>query len=189
MKTINKFINLSLILSILFIILGITLLVMPEASLESISYMLGAFLLVYGIYNFIDSFRGYVLGYFIQMPIAVLSIILGIVIYLNPNILETLIPVILGIFFIVNGLFKMKLSFIFKDVSSNFVLSLITSILMVICGLLLFVNPKESAILITSVVGMSLTIYAISDLIDMFIFKKRIKDIENYFNKLLKGTR
>ena len=55
-KEINKYLNLSIVMSILFVILGIILVVSPESSINTIAYMLASFLLVYGTFNFIDSF-------------------------------------------------------------------------------------------------------------------------------------
>lgn len=185
-KTLNKYINLSMILSILFIIVGVILIIWPKTSLETISYMIGAFLLVYGIYNFIDSFSINPIFCFVQMTSSVLAFVLGIIIFLNPTIFESLIPIVLGIFFIINGSFKTRLSFIIKDVSDNWILSLITSILMIICGVLLIINPKITAIMLTTMVGILLVVYSVADIVDMVVFKSRVKDIYKYFEKLLK---
>lgn len=186
LKTINKYINLSIIMAVLFMIVGVILLIWPKSSLDTISYIIGTFLLIYGIYNFIDSFTINPIFCFIQMTSSVLSVVLGIIIFLNPNLFENLIPILLGIFFIINGSFKTRLSFIIKDISNNWILPLITSILMVLCGFLLIVNPKVSAIMITTMIGIILIIYSISDIIDMLVFKSRTKEISKYFEKLLK---
>lgn len=55
-KSMNKYINLSIVLSCLFALIGILLIVWPKASLDTFSYMIGSFLLLYGIFNLIDSF-------------------------------------------------------------------------------------------------------------------------------------
>lgn len=186
LKTLNKYINLSMVLSILFTIVGVILIIWPKTSIDTISYMIGAFLLVYGIYSFIDSFSINPIFCFAQMTSSVLAFVLGIIIFLNPSIFESLIPIVLGIFFVINGSFKSRLSFIIKDVSDNWILSLITSILMIICGVLLIINPKITAIMLTTMVGILLVVYSVADIIDMVIFKSKVKDITKYFEKLLK---
>ena len=53
-----------------------------------------------------------------KMASSAISIILGIVIFLNPDIFKNLIPIALGIFFIINGIFKTRMSFIIKDIGN-----------------------------------------------------------------------
>ena len=55
-KKINEYINLSIILSVLFMIVGILLIVWPKASLDTFAYVIGTIMIIYGIYSFIDSF-------------------------------------------------------------------------------------------------------------------------------------
>ena len=105
-KEINKYLNLSIVMSVLFAILGVILVVSPNSSLDTIAYLLAAFLLVYGTYNFIDSFAIHPIFFFMKMASSVISIILGIVIFLNPEIFKNLIPIALGVFFIINGIFQ-----------------------------------------------------------------------------------
>lgn len=186
LKSINKYLNLSVVVSILFVILGIVLMVWPETSLNTISYVLATFLIIYGIYNFIDGFTINPIFYFMQMTNSILSVIFGIVLLVNPTFFEKLIPIVLGIFFIISGSFKVRMSFIIKGVTGNWFLSLITSIIMILCGIVLIMNPMITAIVVTSMIGIILVIYSIFDIIDTFIFKARVKDISKYFEKLLK---
>lgn len=185
-KEINKYLNLSIVMSILFVILGIILVVSPESSINTIAYMLASFLLVYGTFNFIDSFTINPIFFFFQMVTSILSFLLGICVFLNPSIFESIIPIVLGIFFIISGAFSSRLSFVIKNIDSGFILSLISSILMIICGVILIINPTGTIILITTFIGIMLIVYSISNIIDMSIFKSKVKEIDKYFDKLLK---
>ena len=78
------------------------------------------------------------------------------------------------------------MSFVLKEIDSSWVLSLITSLLMIICGFILIINPRISAIMITTLMGIILMVYAISDIIDMFVFKSKIKNVSKYFEKYIK---
>ena len=93
-KEINKYLNLSIVMSVLFAILGVILVVSPNSSLDTIAYLLAAFLLVYGTYNFIDSFAIHPIFFFMKMASSVISILLGIIIFLNPEIYKNIIPLI-----------------------------------------------------------------------------------------------
>lgn len=184
-KSINKYINLSILLSILFALCGVILIVWPKASLDTIGYILGAFLLVYGITNFIDSFTISPIFCLIEMISSVLSIVIGVAVFLNPNIMENLLPILLGIFFIISGAFKARISYIIKS-ADDYLLPIITSILMILCGIILIVYPQDSAIAVAILTGVIMLIYGISDVIDMIVFKSNVKSIEKYFDKLIK---
>ncbi len=186
LKTINKYLNVSIILSVLFGVIGIILIIWPKTSLETFSYIIGSVLLIYGAYNFIDSFTVNPVFCLPQMTTSVLSFLLGILVFLNPSIFESLLPMVLGIFFIINGSYKARMSFVLKSIGNNWLLSFITSILMIICGVVLIINPQSSAIMLTSLIGIIMLVYAISDIIDMCVFKSRVKDVSKYFENLLK---
>ena len=57
---------------------------------------------------------------------------------------------------------------------------------MIICGVILIINPAGTIILITTFIGIILIVYSISNIIDMSIFKSKVKEIDKYFDKLLK---
>ena len=116
---------------------------------------------------------------------SVLSIIIGVAVFLNPNIMENLLPILLGIFFIISGAFKARISYIIKS-ADDYLLPIITSILMILCGIILIVYPQDSAIAVAILTGVIMLIYGISDVIDMIVFKSNVKSIENYFDKLIK---
>ena len=140
-KKINEYINLSIILSVLFMIVGVLLIVWPKASLDTFAYVIGTIMIIYGIYSFIDSFSINPALCLFQMTNSILSFLLGICVFLNPSIFESILPIALGIFFIINGIFKTRMSFIIKDISNYFILSFIASILTIICGIILIINP------------------------------------------------
>ena len=185
-KKINEYINLSIILSVLFMIVGILLRVWPKASLDTFAYVIGTILIIYGIYSFIDSFSINPALCLFQMTNSILSFLLGICVFLNPSIFESILPIALGIFFIISGAFSSRISFIIKDIDNSYILSLFTSILMIICGVVLIINPGNTALVITTLIGIILIVYSVSAIVDMFVFKSRVKEIDKYFSKLLK---
>ena len=185
-KKINEYINLSIILSVLFMIVGILLIVWPKASLDTFAYVIGTIMIIYGIYSFIDSFSINPALCLFQMTNSILSFLLGICVFLNPSIFESILPIALGIFFIISGAFSSRISFIIKDIDNSYIISLFTSILMIICGVVLIINPGNTALVITTLIGIILIVYSVSAIVDMFVFKSRVKEIDKYFSKLLK---
>ena len=158
-------------------IVGILLIVWPKASLDTFAYVIGTIMIIYGIYSFIDSFSINPALCLFQMTNSILSFLLGICVFLNPSIFESILPIALGIFFIISGAFSSRISFIIKDIDNSYIISLFTSILMIICGVVLIINP---------LIGIILIVYSVSAIVDMFVFKSRVKEIDKYFSKLLK---
>ena len=69
-----------------------------------------------------------------------------------------------------------------KD-ESYFILSLITNIITVICGVILLINPVESVSAITISLGIIIVVSSISSLIDIIIFKKNINNVVKYLKE------
>ena len=116
-----------------------------------------------------------------------LSILFGIILLMYPNIFQVMVPIILGIYFIFSGIFKMRLSLVLKYIdNSSWILTLLMTILSIIAGFILIINPTTSSIALTLFAGITLIIYSISDIIDMFLFKKNINDLIKGFKKNIK---
>lgn len=111
---------------------------------------------------------------------------LEIVAFLNPNAFEKIIPIVLEISFIINGCFKIRMSFVIKSVDNSGYFTLIALILMIIFRFVLILDPKVSVLMLTTMIGILLMIYSISSIIDIIIFKKRIKEITKYFDGLFR---
>ncbi len=186
-KKLNKFINSSILFSIMLVLLGITMCFMPKTSLNVFAYILAGILIINGIFQVILDIR--MRNYFIAMnqfiP-GVLSILCGIIICFYPNTLTMLIPIVLGIWFILTSIFKIQLSLSLRNFSGSWLLSLLLAIITCICGIVLILNPTLTSITITIFLGIMLIIYSVSDIIDMVIFKKHIKKIGKYFEEKIK---
>ena len=58
----------------------------------------------------------------------------------------------------------------------NYVASIITSILMLVCGVLLMVNPFGGALAITQVLGIFMLVYAVLDIYNAIMIRKEVKE-------------
>ena len=56
---------------------------------------------------------------------------------------------------------------------------------MIICGIILIINPVGTIVVLTTLIGILLIVYSIN-VVDMCIFKSRVKEIDKYFNNLIK---
>lgn len=176
LKRIENFTNLSIILSILVIITGIVLIVSPSESFTVISYMIASLLTIKGILLFIDEVR-YGSPFVGNILYATMSFIFGLILLFHPLAFKVIIPLVLGIWFIINASLKFGLALSFKDNTASFIMSIIMFVLAITAGGFLIANPIKSADMIIVALGITLIIYSITDIINMFLFKKGVKEI------------
>ena len=181
LNKLNKYLNSGIILTIVFLLVGGILIVKPDISFNVISYLIGASLIVSGIYLFIidSKTKNIFINVFLY---AILLTLIGILIILNPITLKVILPIFLGLWFLISGIFKIRLDIYMKD-EPYFILSLITNIITVICGVILLINPVESVSAITISLGIIIVVSSISSLIDIIIFKKNINSVVKYIKE------
>ena len=181
LNKLNKYLNSGIILTIVFLLVGGILIVKPDISFNIISYLIGTSLIVSGIYLFIidSKTKNIFINVFLY---AILLTLIGILIILNPITLKVILPIFLGLWFLISGIFKIRLDIYMKD-EPYFILSLITNIITVICGVILLINPVESVSAITISLGIIIVVSSISSLIDIIIFKKNINNVVKYLKE------
>lgn len=181
LNKLNKYLNSEIILTIVFLLVGGILIVKPDISFNIISYLIGASLIISGIYLFIidSKTKNIFINVFLY---AILLTLIGILIILNPITLKVILPIFLGLWFLISGIFKIRLDIYMKD-ESYFIISLITNIITVICGFILLINPVESVSAITISLGIIIVVSSISSLIDIIIFKKNINSVVKYLKE------
>ncbi len=175
---VTKFIKSSLFSSIGLAVLGVFLFLESEATIVTISYVIGAILVAFGVIAFInyindkktDSKNELNIVYGVGMAI------LGIIVISNPKGVASIIPFILGIVIVLNSSAKLEYSFELKKSNNNLWLStMILSIFALLCGIVLIFNPFEGATFITKVVGIILFIYATIDIVATLRIRKTVK--------------
>jgi len=182
-KKFDKLMNISLITSIIFILIGLVLLFYTKISLEIIAYIIAGILILNGIFNITDDYKQFKIFYFFDgFTSGLLSIILGIIIIANQNYIALLIPLAIGLWFILSSTFKLRMALALKDAnSSNWLTTYILALLTIIVGLCLIFNPEIGALSLTKVIGSLSIIYSVCDIIGALIFKKNIKAIAKVF--------
>lgn len=179
-KKLNKYINISIVISILLMILGGVIFVYPTMTLKAFSYIVSIILILFGIYLIVEDYKFKKIWILFDFSlIGILCLLLGIILLIYPNILTTLIPIFLGIWFIISGIVKFRLTSLLSNSDFNgWLISLIMSVLSVTCGILFIISPLNGAIALVSFIGVLLFVYSLSDIVNMIIFKKDINNIE-----------
>ena len=162
-----------IIISLIFIIFGIMLISRPEAIVSVISILLGAIFVVMGVLKIIDYYsNGKQDNYLIA--ISVVMILIGIIIMFCADIILSAFRILIAIWIIYSGILNLQTTIVWKDYKSRlWLLTLLLSIATIGVGIYILVNT--GAILQT--IGIAILIYGIVNIIENFIF---IKKVDNY---------
>ena len=183
----KKVFNISMISSVLLFLFGLILAVNAEGFIKSITVAIGVILLLIGVFPVIDYFRyrkdG--LGASVGLISGIFSIVCGLMLLINEDLLMILIPVFIGVWMIINGINKIQVSFEIKDLGEkSWVITFIYSILIMVLGGYFIVNPISGATTVTSFIGIVLCIYAVLDIIDCIIIKVKVKNFKKDLDKI-----
>jgi len=188
---VNKVFKSSIISSIILIALGILLIVQSEATIVTISYIIGGILIALGVIagiKFIKNIKERTKND-LDIVYGIVCIILGVLVIKNPEAIASIIPFVLGLIIIINSATKLQYSFeLYKEKNKLWLSTLILSIIMVVCGIVLIFNPFKGAILITRIVGVFILIYAVLDLISTFVISQTFKKIHNSIEENVKDA-
>ena len=162
--------------SIILILIGLLLIFKSEATIITISYVVGSIIIAMGALAFInyftekDSGRGFSLAY------GLICVILGILIITNPKAISSIIPIIIGVGVIINSALKLQFSLELKKVDNRmWMTTFIVALISTLCGVVILFNPFEGAIVITQLIGGFLVFYAIVDIICAYNIRKVAK--------------
>ena len=188
---VNKVFKSSIISSIILIALGILLIVQSEATIVTISYIIGGILIALGVIagiKFIKNIKERTKND-LDVVYGIVCIILGVLVIKNPEAIASIIPFVLGLIIIINSATKLQYSFeLYKEKNKLWLSTLILSIIMVVCGIVLIFNPFKGAILITRIVGVFILVYAVLDLISTFVISQTFKKIHNSIEENVKDA-
>ncbi len=164
----------SLITSVFMIVMGIFLLMKPDFVLTTLSTIIGCIILIPGIVSLVNYFKT---KYMPNLVVGVILSILGLIFISNPKFISSILPFVLGIYFIINGLSRLQYAIeMKKNKIPEYTPSLISSILILICGGLLLMNPFHGAMAMTQVIGIFMIIYAGLDIYNAVTTKQKVKD-------------
>jgi uncharacterized membrane protein HdeD (DUF308 family) len=160
----------SIIVSLVLILVGIFLIIYPETTLSFLSYGSGIILLITGLIPTINFFINKENQKYLDISFifGIIFIIVGMVIIINPKIVASIVPLLIGIWMIINGVIKLYYSILINKTIKS-ISSIIISLLILVCGLLLVLNPFGGAVTLTIIIGIFLVVYSLLDLAECTI--------------------
>lgn len=162
-----------MIVSILFIIFGITLMARPEFVMSMISVLLGAMCIIMGALKGIDYFASGKKDNYL-LSIAIVAVIAGVIIMFCAGIITSIFRILIALWIVYSGIMNLQTTIVWRDYQSRlWLLTLILSIVTIIAGVYILVT--NGAML--QIMGAIIMAYGIMDIIESAIF---IKKIDNY---------
>lgn len=166
--------NLSLITIAAGFIIGIVLLVRPDESVQFISILCGVTVIMLGIGAWISYFTKFKST--ILAILGTLAIIAGIILCVRYRSIVSAVIFLFGVFVLVGGIVNLISAIDAKrnDLKS-WIVSIIMSAVTIILGLIVIINPFDSIIVLTQLLGAGLIVYAVMDLISFIQIRKIVK--------------
>lgn len=177
MKTLfNKLAKYALLRSIVYIALGVLMLIAPDAVVNTIVWLLAGYVILMGalyIFNYLRNRKLANMDF--EFVSGILLVVLGVVIILFAKPIISVLPVFLGILLVLGG----ASSFVqatggFQETGKKGIFLLVFSALIVVGGIIVIVNPFQSALVLFQIFGVFTVAMGINDLIAYFIFKKAL---------------
>ncbi len=173
LKGINGLFNVSILTSVVILVIGIFLFIQPDTVIRMISVVLGIIFLIPGITAMIDYFKEKNSA---SLVLGVITILVSLILIIKTDLVASILPFILGIYFVVNGITRLQYALELKKQGyTSFTTSLVFSLLIMICGILFILNPFEGAMALTQMIGMFMIIYAALDITNTVVIKRGMK--------------
>ena len=150
-----------MLMSIAYIVIGMMLLIMPQTSLLWICYAFGAVVLITGIVCLIQYARIRGTGFTAPFMLVggVITAGLGIFTLAKPQVVASFLPIVFGIFIVVDGLSRIGSAIdLAKRKGQKWWVLLLLSIVSVALGILLVLHPFGAAVSLVMVCGILLIV-------------------------------
>lgn len=157
----KKLKNSYIVVAVAYVVFGMSLAIKPELSSTVICFAVGALCLIYSITALIKYFTDGRRNYYIEpnFILPVVMAIFGFVIIVRPSIIVSILPVIVGIVLIISGIMKLQDSFNLKKYAyKKWFVVLIFSIVSIVLGVVVILNPFGTGLLFIRIVGIFFTV-------------------------------
>ncbi|HIR49656.1 MAG TPA: DUF308 domain-containing protein [Candidatus Faecimonas gallistercoris] len=174
----KKFLKSSIITSIILMMLGILLIFQSETTIMMISYIIGGVLVAVGalaLIRYVKSGESPAIRNELDIIYGIVTIVFGVIIIRNYQIIASIIPIVIGIAIIVSSAGKLNYAFQLKaSENSLWKTTMVVSVISTICGLILLFNPFKAALGIMKIIGGFIIVYSILDIISTFAIKSSV---------------
>ena len=166
----------AILTGVLYILLGIVALVVPETMQKTLGYVIGIVLIVAGLISIIcyllrDAKENY---YHNEFVFGLVGMVLGAAVLYKVEVIISLIPFILGILVLFSGCSKLQDAIDLKRLGyGRWIGMLVVAVINIILGIVLICNPFQAAIVLFRVLGVGLIISGVSDCFSTIYFARK----------------
>ena len=185
----------SIILSIILLVFGLFMYTNPISTINVMIIVFGVILVLDGLVHLVSYFaiKDEYRFFSSELVQAIIYIILGFLLMLNYYNISYLLPIVLGIWIVVESLFKLQIALNIRDIyDSHWGLLLGMSIITALLGAVILFNPVQSLALLTRICGVVLMIAEVISIFEGFSIISRvgkIKKVENEIKKEYKNIK
>ncbi|MCR4605808.1 MAG: DUF308 domain-containing protein [Eubacterium sp.] len=184
METMKKLKWSIIILAAAYIVLGVVLIIYPGKTMNVISYILAATLIIFGTVNLIQYMRTDALEVFnkYDLVIGFSAIIGGVLIILNVERFEHIINIALGFMVTISGILKFQNSINLLRLKSNlWTMPFGMAIINIVFGVILLINPFAAEMFLI-LLGIGFIYSGISDIIVTVMISSALSKITDVAN-------
>ncbi|NMD37409.1 MAG: hypothetical protein GYA87_01855, partial [Christensenellaceae bacterium] len=151
--------------------------IFPSAFLVAIGYIIALTSLLFGLYHIVNYFiKGKNTIMENQLVIGLIFFVIGIYIFLVPQFPVSIAPFFFGVYVLINGFMELQFALDLKNLGfEKWFLALILSIIVILLGVFIMMNPFATEVILLSFIGISMIISGISLLVSKFLLNKNKK--------------
>lgn len=153
--------------SLLLCVLGLVMIIWPALSARIVCYLFGGVMIFYGATKLWGYFSRdiYRLAFQFDLALGILLCIMGLILILHPNAIIAVLPVVIGLIVLIDGVFKVQTAFDAKRFGlREWWLILLGAVLCIGLGLLLLSDPFEGSSWLMVLVGIALMVDGVQNL-------------------------
>lgn len=179
-EKINNFLKGQIVTSLVYIALGVCLVFMPVNTINVIcKFVFGILLILVGMYHILIYVAEKLNSTIFDLFSGGILMVLGIFLFMNPQIVVKLLPILLGTFILVDSIWTLKGSFKLKKRGvDTWRLLLFGSLIFIALGISLVVNPFTMVKYTVIFAGWIFLCNGIIDLIYLVLLKKGLKELK-----------
>ena len=179
-EKINNFLKGQIVTSIIYIALGACLVFMPVSTVNVIcKFVFGILLILVGLYHILIYVAEKLNSTIFDLFSGGVLMVLGIFLFMNPQIVVKLLPILLGTFILVDSIWTLKGSLkLKKRGAGSWKFLFIGSIIFIALGISLVVNPFTMVKYTVIFAGCIFLVNGVLDLIYLILLRKGLKEIK-----------
>lgn len=179
-EKINNFLKGQIVTSLIYIALGVCLVFMPVNTINVIcKFVFGILLILVGLYHIAIYVAEKLNSTIFDLFSGGILMVLGIFLFMNPQIVVKLLPILLGTFILVDSIWTLKGSFKLKKREvDTWRFLLFGSLIFIALGISLVVNPFTMVKYTVIFAGWIFLCNGIIDLIYLALLKKGLKELK-----------